>query len=170
MLLAPRRCFFPGCGKFPDHNHHIVYFPDEVKKPLCRSHHEEITIINGQQARKYQHGLSNNHRWWIWHQWLEGKLKPRRTRKALEYIEEWDRSEASQTEPRTTMPAPSEGHQKAQDEASAELDTVKKTERGRRKRNDAVKGQRSRVVHKAKVSDRLKRKKKKPRKKQKPPR
>jgi hypothetical protein len=83
-------CFFPGCARLAEHQHHIVYFPEEVKKPLCRPHHEEITILNGQQARKCRHELSNSHRWWIWYQWLEGKLKPRRTAKALEYLEEWD--------------------------------------------------------------------------------
>jgi len=26
-------------------------------------------MLNGQQARKYRHELSNKHRWWIWYQW-----------------------------------------------------------------------------------------------------
>jgi len=34
------------------HEHHITYDPP-VTKYLCIQHHEEITIINGQQARKY---------------------------------------------------------------------------------------------------------------------
>lgn len=89
-LRARGTCFFPGCIKLADHQHHIIYFPEEVTKPLCRQHHEEITILNGQQARKCRHELSNSHRWWIWYQWLEGKLKPRRTARALEYLEEWD--------------------------------------------------------------------------------
>jgi len=88
-------CFFPGCARLADHHHHLVYFPEEVKKPLCRPHHEEITILNAQQARKCRHELSNKQRWWIWYQWLGGKLKPRRTAKALEYLEEWDKQKPS---------------------------------------------------------------------------
>jgi hypothetical protein len=167
MLPAPRRCFFPGCGKFPDHDHHIVYFPDEVKKPLCRSHHEEITIINGQQARKYRHGLSNNHRWWIWHQWLEGKLRPRRTRKALEYIEEWDRSDLGQTQSRITMPVVLEGHQK-ETGSSGEMHLAKKKVKDRTKKTNTTKSRKPSVVHKGKLSQLSERRKKKPRKKQKP--
>src|SRR5208282_2009120 len=91
--IRPRgTCFFPGCTRLADHQHHIVYFPEEVTKPLCRPHHEEITILNGQQGRKCRHELSNSHRWWIWYRWLEGRLKPRRTAQALEYLEEWDRT------------------------------------------------------------------------------
>jgi hypothetical protein len=70
------------------HEHHVTYEP-VVTKHLCVRHHEEITIINGQQARRIRITLSNKHRWWIWFQWVEGKLKARRTQKALEYIEEW---------------------------------------------------------------------------------
>lgn len=95
MIVTPRSCFFPGCARFAEHRHHIVYFPEEVVKPLCEPHHKEITMLNGQQARKCRHPLSNNHRWWIWNRWLEGKLRPRRTRKALEYVEEWDRVQAA---------------------------------------------------------------------------
>lgn len=91
MIVLPNRCEFPGCTRRGDHRHHIVYFPQEVIKLLCREHHAEITMLNGLHARRVRHPLSNRHRWWIWYQWMEGKLKPRRTRKALEYIEEWDR-------------------------------------------------------------------------------
>lgn len=90
MIVLPK-CEFPGCTRHYDHGHHIVYYPEEVVKPLCREHHAEITMLNGIHARRIRHELSNNHRWWLWHQWIAGKLKPRRTRKALEYIEEWDR-------------------------------------------------------------------------------
>jgi hypothetical protein len=88
VLPAPPRCSFPGCTNSALHDHHITYDP-EVIKPLCRLHHEEITIINGIQARKYRRGLSNKHRWWAWYQWTQGKLKPRRTKKAMEYLEDW---------------------------------------------------------------------------------
>jgi len=98
MLLTSHRCCFSGCAELADHTHHVTYSP-EVTKPLCRKHHEGITILNGQQARKVRHGLSNKHRWWIWFQWVEGKLKPRRTRKALEYIEEWDGTPVVQARP-----------------------------------------------------------------------
>lgn len=89
VIPAPQSCCFPGCARFAEHRHHITYDP-EVIKPLCRQHHEEITIINGQQGRKIRCDLSNKHRWWIWYQWTGGKLKPRRTKKALEYLEGWD--------------------------------------------------------------------------------
>ena len=82
------KCAFPDCGEWGIHRHHITYDP-EVVKPLCVGHHEQITILNGQQGRRVRHGLSNQHRWWIWYQWTAGKLKVRRTRKALEYIEDW---------------------------------------------------------------------------------
>src|SRR5260221_4725489 len=88
MLPEPPRCAFPGCGEWGGHQHHITYDPPVIE-PLCVGHHQQITILNGQQARKYRHELSNRHRWWIWHQWIAGKLKVRRTQKALEYIEEW---------------------------------------------------------------------------------
>jgi len=88
VLPEPPRCAFPSCTDWGEHEHHITYDPP-VTKRLCIRHHEEITIINGQQARKYRRSLSNKHRWWAWYQWTEGKLKPRRTRKALEYTEEW---------------------------------------------------------------------------------
>jgi hypothetical protein len=87
-MPEPPRCAYPGCPRWGAHNHHITYDP-EVKKWLCVRHHEEITILNGQQGRKYRRGLSNQHRWWIWYQWTQRKLKVRRTRKALEWVEEW---------------------------------------------------------------------------------
>jgi hypothetical protein len=89
-LRARGTCFFPGCTRLADHRHHVVYFPEEVVKPLCNPHHKEITMLNGLQARKCRHELSNSHRWWIWYQWIEGRLKQRRTAKALEYVEAWD--------------------------------------------------------------------------------
>jgi hypothetical protein len=88
LMPEPPRCAYPGCPEWGAHNHHITYDP-EVKKWLCVRHHEEITILNGQQGRKYRRGLSNKHRWWIWYQWTQGKLKVRRTRKSLEWVEEW---------------------------------------------------------------------------------
>ena len=97
VLLEPPRCAFPSCTDWGEHQHHITYDPP-VTKRLCVQHHEEITIINGQQARKYRRSLSNKHRWWIWFQWIEGKLKPRRTRKALEYTEEWSAGSATSGE------------------------------------------------------------------------
>lgn len=87
-LPEPPRCAFPGRTEYADHEHHITYEPT-VTKHLCVRHHEEITIINGQQARKFRGTLSNKQRWWIWYQWAGGKLKARRTQKALEYIEDW---------------------------------------------------------------------------------
>ena len=89
MLPELPRCVFPGCGEWGDHRHHITYDP-KVIKDLCFRHHEEITILNGQQARKYRGHLSNKHRWWIWYAWTRGELRVRRrTRKALEWTENW---------------------------------------------------------------------------------
>jgi hypothetical protein len=90
------RCAFPGCQEWGEHDHHITYDP-EVKKPLCVGHHQEITILNGQQARKYRRELSNKHRWWILYQWTQGKLKVRRTRKSLEWIEDWQETNRATT-------------------------------------------------------------------------
>lgn len=81
------RCVFPGCKDVGLHRHHITYDPDVIVT-LCERHHEDITIVNGQQARKYKRPLTDRWRWWIWHQWLEGNLKPRRTAKAMDYIED----------------------------------------------------------------------------------
>jgi hypothetical protein len=97
LMPEPPRCAFPSCTDWGGHDHHITYEPP-VTKRLCVRHHEEITIINGQQARKYRRTLSNKHRWWAWYQWIEGELKARRTRKALEYTEEWTAGTAREVE------------------------------------------------------------------------
>jgi hypothetical protein len=116
VLLEPITCSFPGCTRFGLHNHHITYEP-EVTKPLCVEHHEEITILNGQQARKIGRTLSNKHRWWIWFSWTKGELRIRRTKKAMEYIEGWTansslRREASMPQTRETGARASRfGHQ-----------------------------------------------------------
>lgn len=89
MLPEPKRCAFPACGELGRHDHHIVYDPDVIR-PLCITHHKEITILNGLQARKIKRALTRRHRWWIWFQWTSGTLKPRRTKKALEWVHDWD--------------------------------------------------------------------------------
>lgn len=87
MLPEPPRCEFPRCQEWSNHRHHVTYNP-EVVKLLCFEHHEQITMLDGQQSRKYHYvKLSNKHRWKIWYLWTEGKLKPRCTRKALEWTE-----------------------------------------------------------------------------------
>ena len=130
IVLSRERCCYPTCGQYADHRHHVTYMP-EVIKPLCRAHHEDITIINGQQARKYRRGLSNKHRWWIWLQWREGKLKPRRTRKALDYIAVWDR-------PRPLSPPMLMGHEAAVQSAAAPApnDVLKETTTKRRRKKE----------------------------------
>lgn len=124
------------------HRHHVTYQP-EVIKLLCVKHHEEITMINGIQGRKYRRSLSNKHRWWIWFQWIEGKLKPRRTQKAMEYIEEMRRG------PQRPIVVPVfESH-----EPEPELTVTKRTKRKQRspaKKKSAVK---------AKPSERMKKQK-----------
>jgi hypothetical protein len=161
MLHARRQCSFRDCPEFADHTHHITYHP-EVTKPLCRPHHEEITILNGQQARKVKHELSNKYRWWIWYQWLEGKLKVRRTKKALSYIEEWDRRTTLQPDSRFVLDDAAERVRIEQNENSVELHTLGKTKRNRRREMKATKSRRARLVRKAKVSERLEHKKKSP--------
>jgi hypothetical protein len=102
LMPAPPRCVFPGCPVPARHEHHVTYDPP-ITKDLCVPHHKQITIINGQQARKYRRGLSTEHRWWIWYQWIEGKLKARRTQKALEYIGEWDKYSPPKAEATTVV-------------------------------------------------------------------
>ena len=82
-------CAFPACTGLGEHEHHVIYRPP-VTKRLCRQRHEEITMLNGIQGRKVRHTLTDQHRWWIWYQWTQGRLKPRRTKKALQYVQEWD--------------------------------------------------------------------------------
>jgi hypothetical protein len=105
VMPEPPRCAFPGCLVPGRHEHHITYDPPATKR-LCVRHHEEITIINGQQARKYRRSLSNKHRWWAWYQWIEGKLKPRRTRKALEYTGECTCGTAQEVEVASEVTSP----------------------------------------------------------------
>ena|SRR5437899_6870688 len=131
LLPSPERCCYPGCSALAHHQHHVTYIP-EVIKPLCRPHHEEITILNGQQARKYRRGLSNRHRWWIWFQWFAGKLKGRRTRKALEYISEWDRTPAV----RVTLPITHESSANG-DSATQGRSTRSKKKKGKRNKKVA---------------------------------
>ncbi len=97
MLPEPPRCAFPGCSEWGDHKHHVTYDP-EVIKWLCFGHHEQITILNGQQARKYRGNLSNNFRWWIWYAWIRGELRIRRTQKSLEWTRDWQGRPAEQIE------------------------------------------------------------------------
>lgn len=89
ILPTPTRCSFPGCHEFADHDHHIVYDPDVVT-PLCVRHHKEITMLNGIRARKIRRCLSRKYRWWIWFQWIGGTLRPGRTKRALEWVRDWD--------------------------------------------------------------------------------
>jgi hypothetical protein len=103
LLLARGPCFFPSCMELAKHTHHVTYKP-EVTKPLCVRHHKEITILNGQHGRRVRHRLSNGHRWYIWYQWMAGKMKIRRTRKSQEYLNSWDRA------PRCIPEPPQEEH------------------------------------------------------------
>jgi hypothetical protein len=43
-------CVVPGCGELPVERHHVTYDPPEIV-PICRNHHDEITRINGQEAK-----------------------------------------------------------------------------------------------------------------------
>jgi hypothetical protein len=95
-------CDFPGCKGFGLHNHHITYEPS-VTRRLCRQHHEEITIINSQQARKFRRRLSNQHRWRNWYEWRKGNLKARRTTLALSWIEKWDQESVQLAEPQVAV-------------------------------------------------------------------
>lgn len=79
------RCYHPNCVSIGAEEHHITYEPPVIVL-LCKKHHEQITIINGQQSRKIHEQLSNRHRWWIWYQWLAGKIHARKTARAMAYI------------------------------------------------------------------------------------
>lgn len=105
LITPPPRCAFPGCGEWGDHQHHITYDPPVIKW-LCAGHHEQITILNGQQARKYRGPLSTKFRWRIWYAWIRGELKVRRTRKSLEWTANWQCQPAEQTEERGSPEAP----------------------------------------------------------------
>jgi len=95
MLPEPTRCCFPGCTKFGGHKHHVTYEP-ECTKPLCEDHHKEITHLNGIQSRKFNYvKLSTKFRWRIWFLWIRGELKPRRTKKAQEWTDGWDKAPAN---------------------------------------------------------------------------
>jgi hypothetical protein len=74
------RCGYPWCDQLGIERHHVTYQP-EVVTNLCRRHHEDVTIINGQQARKYKCDLTTEWRLSIWNRWQQGRLKPRRTAK-----------------------------------------------------------------------------------------
>lgn len=95
MEIKFEKCSYPGCKEVADHEHHIYGSdnPDPVKKSktawLCKRHHEDITILNGKEARRIHKILSDKHRGFIWFKWCNGEMKPRRTKKALEYLEEW---------------------------------------------------------------------------------
>lgn len=83
------KCVFPKCDKPAEHRHHVVYKPKPSLRGLCREHHEDITIINTNQAWKIHRKLSNSHRWIIWEKWLKGELTPQRTPEALAWIAKW---------------------------------------------------------------------------------
>lgn len=88
-------CYFPDCESRADHTHHVYYegprHPYGLQVRLCFKHHEDITIINGIQARKKKpyRKLSQERRWEIWKAWLAGDLKPRRTKKAMAWVGKW---------------------------------------------------------------------------------
>jgi hypothetical protein len=127
MLSEPPRCAFPSCRKWGDHRHHVTYDPEKIKW-LCFGHHEQITILNGQQARKYRRALSNKFRWWIWYAWIRGELKVRRTQKSLEWTEDWQGQPAKQIEePRTPNPPVS----------LVNAESIAKRRNGRRQRKKA---------------------------------
>jgi hypothetical protein len=66
------KCSVEGCNNEGTNNHHITYDP-EVKKPLCQSHHEEITAIYSNQGYWQRHPLSNKQRWKLWFLFVEGR-------------------------------------------------------------------------------------------------
>jgi hypothetical protein len=156
MLLTSFQCAFPGCKKFGAENHHITYNP-EVTKRLCTRHHEEITILNGHKGRAVRHGLSNRHRWWIWYQWLEGNLKVRRTKKAMQYIEQ-GRAQLRASRVDTTERAERELREHAELVAGSVPRTRKLA--NRRKKTKAAKSGSKRAVRQAKASRSTRAKKK----------
>jgi hypothetical protein len=156
VLLTSYQCAFPGCKEFGEENHHITYSP-EVTKRLCKVHHEEITILNTQRGGKLRHAVSNKDRWRIWFQWIQGKLKVRRTKKAMEYIEQ-GRAKLAASRVHSTERADG---QRALAEAMADsaLPLTARVNGG--KKANAAKS-RKRAVHQAKSSKSASRRKKTP--------
>jgi hypothetical protein len=74
----------------------VTYDP-ELIKPLCGAHHDEITILNMQQSRKYRQELSNAFRWRLWYEWIDGR-KVRRTEKSVEDLADWKDQAQNQRE------------------------------------------------------------------------
>jgi hypothetical protein len=150
MRFESYRCDFPGCSEFALHTHHITYSP-AVTKVLCVRHHEEITILNGQRARGLRHSLSNKHRWWIWFQWRERKLKVRRTKKAMTYVDKWYRGRDQP--PTLLLDAPEQEKRtpRGRTEDSGDSD-IPKTKRGNRNKKPTVKVGIKRGVRRRKLS------------------
>lgn len=97
MEIKIKKCIYPDCKDDADHEHHIFgsdnFDPEKRKKTewLCKRHHEDITILNGKEGRRVRHSLSDRHREFIWDKWINGEMKPRRTKKALEYVRDWNK-------------------------------------------------------------------------------
>jgi len=75
------KCAFLGCEETENLElHHIVY-PDGPTACFCPDHHLQLTVINSHKARKQRSGLSRKQRWYLYYNFIEGKLKkPRITR------------------------------------------------------------------------------------------
>ena len=86
-------------------------------------------------------------------------MKVRRTKKALEYIEEWDQETVVQSDSPLATADPAKGHID-QEDIFVEVGTPKK-ERKRKKKVSAANFHRRREIHKAKVPMRLERRKRK---------
>jgi hypothetical protein len=147
MLPLPTRCCFPLCSEFGGHQHHVTYDP-ECKKPLCGKHHKEITHLNGIQSRKYNYAkLTNKFRWWIWFQWIEGRLKARRTKLAQEWTKEWDKKATiviSTDPPPLPIPCPPKPKRASKKRAAKKKPAARKgATNGRRVDNRKKRGSRS---------------------------
>lgn len=87
-MKEKKKCFVKSCEKISEHNHHVTYKPPMLR-PLCRIHHEDITIVNTNWAWRIKKKLSTEVRKMLWEKWLKGEIHPERTPEALAWISKW---------------------------------------------------------------------------------
>lgn len=92
-------CVFPKCPNKRDHKHHIIYDPPMIVG-LCYAHHEDITIVNTNEAFKKRRKLTSDERVEIWEAWLRGELVPEMTPWAAAWIGRWEKRRSRPKVPR----------------------------------------------------------------------
>lgn len=81
------KCKFLGCEETENLEGHHVIYPDGPLAFLCAKHHLWLTAINSHQARKQKKALTEKQRWYLFYNFIEGKLKkPRITKLDREWM------------------------------------------------------------------------------------